>query len=393
MENLTLDRLAGIIAFARVASLGSYTEASRALSVSPSAVSKSIKRLEERLGIRLFTRTTRSITLTPEGAELYEKALRLIREAESIEQTAFAARNEPAGLLRVTATVPVGTRLIAPRLPEFRGKYPGLNVELRLTDTMTDLIEEGIDVAVRIGPVADSRLIAFPLAPNIVSAYASPDYIKRRGMPRLPSELDSHDLVRIRYQSSGQIMKWHFRDEDEVIELMPEAAITVNSPEAVLAILSEGGGIGMLPSFLAITPVSHGLLVPVMPERWVVRHNIMAFWPESRRGNPGVRAFNSFLREIIPDPAPWNVSFTSKKRADETSALLLRIQIYHGRGSPSSKKPPVGPDSGNKARRTISRTASSTGLPPDVSGSSSVLVKLGFTALTLMFDSCNSQAS
>jgi DNA-binding transcriptional LysR family regulator len=161
---------------------------------------------------------------------------------------------------------------------------------------MTDLIEEGIDVAVRIGPVADSRLIAFPLAPNIVSAYASPDYIKRRGMPRLPSELDSHDLVRIRYQSSGQIMKWHFRDEDEVIELMPEAAITVNSPEAVLAILSEGGGIGMLPSFLAITPVSHGLLVPVMPERWVVRHNIMAFWPESRRGNPGVRAFNSFLR-------------------------------------------------------------------------------------------------
>ena len=314
MENLTLDRLAGIIAFARVASLGSYTEASRALSVSPSAVSKSIKRLEERLGIRLFTSTTRSITLTPEGAELYEKALRLIREAESIEQTAFAARNEPAGLLRVTATVPVGTRLIAPRLPEFRGKYPGLNVELRLTDTMTDLIEEGIDVAVRIGPVADSRLIAFPLAPNIVSAYASPDYIKRRGMPRLPSELDSHDLVRIRYQSSGQIMKWHFRDEDEVIELMPEAAITVNSPEAVLAILSEGGGIGMLPSFLAITPVSHGLLVPVMPERWVVRHNIMAFWPESRRGNPGVRAFNSFLREIIPDPAPWNVSFTSKKK-------------------------------------------------------------------------------
>ncbi|HHO0431178.1 TPA: LysR substrate-binding domain-containing protein, partial [Klebsiella quasipneumoniae] len=108
--------------------------------------------------------------------------------------------------------------------------------------------------------------------------------------------------------------KWHFRDEDEVIELMPEAAITVNSPEAVLAILSEGGGIGMLPSFLAITPVSHGLLVPVMPERWVVRHNIMAFWPESRRGNPGVRAFNSFLREIIPDPAPWNVSFTSKKK-------------------------------------------------------------------------------
>lgn len=314
MENLTLDRLAGIIAFARVASLGSYTAASRALSVSPSAVSKSIKRLEERLGIRLFTRTTRSITLTPEGAELYEKALRLIREAESIEQTAFAARNEPAGLLRVTATVPVGTRLIAPHLPDFRSKYPGLNVELRLTDTMTDLIEEGIDVAVRIGPVADSRLIAFPLAPNIVSAYASPAYIKRRGMPRLLSELGSHDLVRIRYESSGQIMKWRLREEDEITELMPEASITVNSPEAILAILAAGGGIGMLPSFLGIPAVCEGLLMPVMPERWVMRHNIMAFWPESRRGNPGVRAFNAFLKEIIPDPAPWNDSFTSKKK-------------------------------------------------------------------------------
>lgn len=313
MENFTLDRLAGIIAFARVASLGSYTAASRALSVSPSAVSKSIKRLEDQLGIKLFTRTTRSLTLTPEGAELYEKALRLIREAENVEQTAFAARHEPYGLLRVTAAVPVGTRLIAPRLPEFTAQYPGMNLELRLTDTITDLTEEGIDVAVRIGPLNDSRMIACPLTPNIVSAYAAPSYLERKGAPLKPADLAAHDLVRIRYQSSGKLMKWHLREEEQITELTPEAIITVNSPEAVLAILTAGGGIGMLPSFLASQAVADGLLIPVMPERWVIRHHITAFWSESRRGNPGVRAFNNFLRKIIPESAPWNATFRVNK--------------------------------------------------------------------------------
>lgn len=313
MENLTLDRLAGIIAFARVASLGSYTAASRVLSISPSAVSKSVKRLEERLGIKLFNRTTRSLTLTPEGAELYEKAVRLLREAEDIEQTAFAARHEPAGLIKVTASIPVGNCLIAPHLPEFRRRYPNLDVELRLSDMMTDLIEEGIDLAVRIGPIADSRLIASPLTPNVVSAYASPDYIEKRGVPGTLDDLPGHELVRVRYHNSGQIMKWHFRENDIITEVEPAAAITVNSPEAVLAIILNGGGIGMLPSFLATRHVTRGELVPVMPERWAVRHNITAFWAESRRGNPNVRAFSSFLKEVIPPCAPWNRPFDMNK--------------------------------------------------------------------------------
>jgi len=309
MENLTLDRLAGIIAFARVASLGSYTAASRVLSISPSAVSKSVKRLEERLGIKLFNRTTRSLTLTPEGAELYEKAVRLLRDAEDIEQTAFAARHEPAGLLKVTASVPVGNCLLAPHLPEFRRRYPNLDVELRLTDMMVDLIEEGIDLAVRIAPVVDSRLIASPLTPNIVSAYASPEYIAQRGMPATPDDLPGHELIRVRYHSSGQVMKWHFREDEQITEIEPVASITVSSPEAALAIIIKGGGIGMLPSFLATRFVTGGELVPVMPERWTVRHHITAFWAESRRGNPNVRAFSTFLKEIIPTSAPWNQPF------------------------------------------------------------------------------------
>ena len=154
--------------------------------------------------------------MTSEGAELYEKAVRLLRESEDIEQTAFAARYEPAGLIKVTASIPVGKCLIAPHLPEFRRRYPNIDVELSLSDMMADLIKDGIDLAVRIGPVADSRLIANPLTPNIVSAYASPDYLQKRGVPGTPEALTGHELVRVRYHSTGQIMKWHFRQNDVI---------------------------------------------------------------------------------------------------------------------------------------------------------------------------------
>lgn len=310
MEPLALDRLTGIIAFARAASLGSYTAASRALAISPSAVSKSIKRLEDRLGLKLFNRTTRSLTLTPEGHELYQKALRLLRDAEEIEQAAFAARTEPSGTIKITAPVPVGLHLLVPHLHLLRERYPALTVDLRLNDTFTDLIEESIDVAIRIGPLVDSRLIARKLATNIVSCYASPAYARTHGIPSSPEECGEHETVSVRYQSSGQLMKWMFNVSGEIIEFFPESAVAVNSTDAVLAYILSGGGIGMLPSFIADGYVSRGELIPVMQDYWVPRNDITAFWPESRRGNPNVRAFMDFLSTVFKDPAPWNTRFT-----------------------------------------------------------------------------------
>jgi DNA-binding transcriptional LysR family regulator len=126
MAQISLDRLTGLIAFARAASLGSYTAAARAVGVSPSAVSKSVQRLELHLGLKLFSRTTRSLTLTPEGRELHQRALRLIQEAEAIEQAAVAARSERAGVLKVTVPLPIGVHIVAPALPRFRERYPKL---------------------------------------------------------------------------------------------------------------------------------------------------------------------------------------------------------------------------------------------------------------------------
>lgn len=300
-EQMAFERLTGLIAFARAGSMGSYTAAARSLSISPSAVSKSVQRLEQHLGISLFTRTTRSLTLTPEGRELHERALRLLRDAEEIEQAAMSARSEPSGALRIAAPLPIGVHVIAPALPAFRKLYPKVMVDLRLNDQIVDIIEQGIDIAVRIGDLADSRLLSRRLAPHRLCAFASPAYLAARGTPMHPAELEGHDTVNLRYQSTGQALRWPFRIGDRVIEIVPPSGVVVDVSDALVAILASGGGIGISATFIAAPYVARGELVPVLSEFAVERHNITALWPESRRTNPAVRAFLTRLQEVFQE--------------------------------------------------------------------------------------------
>lgn len=300
MAQIGLDRLTGLIAFARAASLGSYSAAARALSISPSAVSKSVQRLEQQLGLALFTRTTRSLTLTPEGRDLHDRALRLLRDAEEIEQTALAARAEPSGTLTITAPLPIGIHILGPALPSFRARHPRLIIDLRLSDRIIDIIEEGIDVALRVGDLADSNLLSRRLASLKVCAYASPDYLLRRGSPEHPDDLAHHDCVGIRQQNSGQLMRWPFQVGTKVVEIVPQPVITVDASDGVAAVLVAGGGIGISASYIAAPYVARGELVPVLTQFAVERSAITALWPESRRGSPNVKAFLAFLSEIFP---------------------------------------------------------------------------------------------
>ncbi|MDR3413393.1 MAG: LysR substrate-binding domain-containing protein [Formivibrio sp.] len=300
-EQMALERLTGLIAFARVGSMGSFTAAARSLSISPSAVSKSVQRLERHLGVSLFTRTTRSLTLTPEGRELHERALRLLRDAEEIEQAAMTARSEPSGTLRVAAPLPIGVHVIAPALPAFRKLHPKVMVDLRLNDQFVDIIEEGIDIAVRIGDLADSRLLSRSFEPHLLCCFASPAYLAMRGTPAHPDELAGHDTVNLRYQSTGQAMRWPFQIGDRVIEVLPPSGVVVDVSDALVAVLAAGGGIGISATFVAVPYVARGELVPVLPEFAVERHNITAVWPESRRANPAVRAFLTMLQEVFQE--------------------------------------------------------------------------------------------
>ncbi len=296
---MALERLTGLIAFARAGSLGSFTAAARSLSISPSAVSKSVGRLEKHLGISLFTRTTRALTLTPEGRELHQRALRLLRDAEEIEQAAMSARSEPSGTLRIATSLPIGVHVIAPALPSFRRLYPKVSIDLRLNDQIVDIVEEGVDVAVRIGSLVDAGLMSRRVGSCRLCAFAAPAYLAARGTPTGFNDLQGHDTVNLRHQSTGQPFRWPFRVGGRVHEIVPAADIVVDVSDAVLATLAAGGGIGVTATFLAAPYVARGELVPVLPNLAAERHDVTALWPESRSANPAVRAFLDWLQDTF----------------------------------------------------------------------------------------------
>lgn len=304
-EQIGIERLTGLVAFARAGTLGSYSAAARSLAISPSAVSKSIQRLEQQLGIRLFVRTTRSLSLTPEGRDLHERAVRLLGDAEALERAAAATRTEPAGTLKVTAPLPLGSNVIAPALPRFQKRYPRLTIDLWLTDRLVDITEESVDIAVRVGHLADSRLIALSLGFHRVGAFASPAYLAKRGVPMHPNDLAGHDLVNFRYESTGQTARWTLRTDDGIVEIGTDAAITADFSDAVASVIAAGGGIGITPTYVAASYVARGELVPVLGEP-IELMPMNALWPESRRGNLNVRAFAGFLGEIFSLPTQWD---------------------------------------------------------------------------------------
>lgn len=161
------------------------------------------------------------------------------------------------------------------------------------------MVEEGIDVAIRIGDLPDSGLLARRLAPLQLCAYASPTYIYAHGMPVHPAELERHETVNLRYQSSGQLFRWPFKINGGITEILPASEIVVDASDALLSVIVAGGGIGIVATFMATPYVVRGELVPVLPDFAAERHNITALWPESRRANPAVRAFIGHLQKTF----------------------------------------------------------------------------------------------
>lgn len=176
-----------------------------------------------------------------------------------------------------------------------------MSVDLRLSDQFLDMTEQGVDVAVRIGDLADSRLLSRRLAPHRVCAFASPAYLAARGIPAHPDDLAGYETVSLRYQSTGQVFRWPFRIGDRTLEILPLSPLIVDASDALVEILAAGGGIGVAATFLAAPYVARGTLVPILSEFAVVRDNIAALWPESRKANPAVRAFIALLQDVFQE--------------------------------------------------------------------------------------------
>lgn len=301
-----LDRVTGMQVFARVAALGSLSGAARALGMSQTMATKHIAAIEDRLGVKLLHRTTRRMTLTEAGRRYLDAAERILADLEEAEAAASADRLEARGTLRVNAPVSFGIREIAPLLPEFSRLYPSLTVDLGLADRVVDLIEEGWDVAVRIGRLAESTMIARKLAPCRTALCAAPAYLAERGTPRRVSELGNHNCLGYTLSRTLGSDHWAFGTDGAVIVPI-DGNLRANNGDALVAAAVAGHGLIYQPTFLVSDEIRAGRLVSLTLDHAAIEvPGVFALYPVDRRPPAKVRAFIDFFAKRFGSEPPWD---------------------------------------------------------------------------------------
>ena len=300
-----MDRFAELSAFVRTVERGSQAAAARELGITPAMVGRYVRALEDRLGARLLNRTTTRQSVTEAGALLHAQAVTVLDMLDSAE-SAIADRHEaPRGQLRVSAPMVFGTRYLAGWLAAFRLLAPTVQIELSLNDRQVDLVEEGYDVALRIGRLADTSLIARRLAPCRMVVCAAPSYLARRGTPATPAALRAHDCLLYSYAAEGRT--WTFVGQDGRREAVEVAGMLVaNNGEALQQAAIEGAGIVVQPTFIAGDSVRSGAVVALLPGWTVPALSIYAVYPSMRHLAPKVRVFVDFLSTRLGDLPPWD---------------------------------------------------------------------------------------
>lgn len=288
-----MDSLNGFVVFVQVAETRSFVAAGRLLGVSASAVGKSVARLEEKLGVRLFHRSTRSVTLTAEGALFLERSRRILAEIEAAQQELSQASAAPRGRLRVS--LPMVSSLVLPVLGEFMRAYPEIELDLDFTDRRVDVIEEGFDAVVRIGNPVDSRLSARRLGSFAMQVVASPDYLALRGTPQVPADLLQHTCMHYRWPNSGKLETWALRQAPGEPELQLPTSMICNNVETRVCFALQGLGVTYLPEFAIREPLADGRLQLIL-ENYVEHRGVFyVLWPASKHPSPKVRALVDFL--------------------------------------------------------------------------------------------------
>lgn len=297
-----MDRLAGLEVFVQVATTGSFSEAARRLGSSKSAVSKQIAGLEQRLGARLFNRTTRRLSLTAAGALLQERASLILGEFDELEQALTSAQLKPSGVLRVNVPVSFGILHIAPAIPGFLAQHPDIEIDLTLNDRFVDLVNEGYDLAVRVGELKDSTLMARPLAAVRLIVCAAPAYLARHGTPRAPADLSAHDCLCYSYQPYQQ--EWRFTAPDGAVHRVPvRGSLRANNGDVLLTAARQGCGIVLTPDFMAAPALASGELVPLLEDYRSRELAVHAVYPFTRHVPARVRAFIDHLVAHFAQPS------------------------------------------------------------------------------------------
>jgi len=299
MARPDINRSGEIEVFVRVVETGSFSAAARALRMTPSAVSKLIARLEGRLGARLVSRSTRKLQLSPEGSAFYDSGVRILADMAAAEREA-AAGAAPRGLLRVNSYVPFGQHRLIPLLPRFLERYPEISVDLVLTDSVIDLMQERADVAIRAGPLNESRLVARKLGQSRTVVVAAPSYLETHGTPRMPADLERHN--RMSFGFVRHIDGWPFRDGAGGIVIVPTTGnALVSDGEAMRLMALSGAGIARLARWHVEADIAGGRLLPLLeefnPDDEEFTHAV--YVGQGKHLPARVRAFLDFLVETV----------------------------------------------------------------------------------------------
>ena len=291
------NRLGDIETFLMVATEGSFANAAKALRLTPSAVSRSIARLEQRLGVTLVRRTTRALALTREGMAYRDRMMVLLTDMMELETGLGEERGAPRGVLRINASPSFGVEWLIPMLPDFRARYPAVRIDLTLSDAIVDLVEERADIAIRIGRLRDMRLRAKKLGHSRMALVASPDYLARRGTPATPNDLAGHDCLRFSFRRS--VDSWPFRIGRKTVQLPVEGAYFGNSGEVVRQMAVAGCGIARHGYFHVARDLEAGRLIEILADYAVGDgEDIHALYAAEDRTAARVRAFLDFLEGI-----------------------------------------------------------------------------------------------
>lgn len=301
-----LDRLTGMRVFVRVATLGGFSAAARALGMSQAMATRHVLSIEERLGVKLLQRTTRSVTPTEAGRRYLDSCERILVEIEEAEEAAAADRIETRGMLRLAVPLAFGTREIAPLMAGFVRRHPAVTIDLGLSDRIVDLVDEGWDLAVRIGQLKDSSLVARRLAPCRLALCATPDYLAAHGTPRRIADLAAHRCLGYTLPTPATADRWLF-GRDGGIAVPVAVVLRANNGDALLAAALAGMGLIYQPTFILAPDIRAGTLVPLTLDEPVIETlAVHAVLPPGRNPPGKVRAFVDFLAlRFWPEP-PWD---------------------------------------------------------------------------------------
>lgn len=293
-----MESLNGILAFVKTAESLSFVSAARAMGISASAVGKNVARLESSLKVRLFQRSTRKVSLTAEGQLFYERCRRILDDLQDAEAMLSHAIQAPRGRLRVSLPT-IGYRFLLPLMPAFRKAYPEIELEMDFNDHLVDLIDDGFDVVIRSGGLADSKLMSRKLGPFRFVLCAAPTYLARKGRPQTLADLERHDCLRYRFVTTGKIMDWSLGADPEITQLRLPTVLTLNNMEAMLMAAVDGHGIAYMPDFLVRESVRTGALESLLDAHTSDQGQFWALWQSSRHLSPKIRVLVDFIAERL----------------------------------------------------------------------------------------------